>query len=157
MISELRRAKRIVDYLPIGITAVNGVSGENIAGPFSGRIIDISHTGACLLMTQVMIDKFHVFHSTREDDSLFLQLKIDLPPEIKDFTISARPGWMNLFRQDEIRAFKMGVEFLSNPEGRQMKELMKAMARQQKKRAEWWAKHTQGKARALSISLFSRP
>jgi hypothetical protein len=107
-------------------------------------------------MTQVMIDKFHVFHSTREDDSLFLQLRVDLPPDIRDFTISARPVWMNLFRQDTIRAFKMGVEFLTNPEGQQMKQLMKAMARQQKKRAAWWAKHSQGKARAVSVvSLFS--
>jgi c-di-GMP-binding flagellar brake protein YcgR len=155
MISELRRAKRIADYLPIGVTAVNGVTGQTMAGPFSGRIIDISCTGACLLMTQVMIEAYHVFHSTREDDSLFLQLTVNLPPDITNFSISARPVWMNLFRQDEIRAFKMGVEFLTNPEGQQMKQLMQAMAKHRKKRADWWAAHTLGKARTVTISLFS--
>jgi len=60
MISELRQAKRITDYLPIGVTAKNGKTGTMIAGPFSGRIINISSTGACLLMSQVMINNYHV-------------------------------------------------------------------------------------------------
>jgi len=153
MISELRRAKRVVDYLPIGVTAQNGRSGETMAGPFSSRIIDISTTGACLLMTQVMIANYHVFHSTREDDSLFLLLTINLPPDILDFTIAARPVWMNLFRQDEIRAFKMGVEFMTNPEGQQMKRLMAALGRQQKKRAAWWTSNSQRMTKVLNLSL----
>ena len=154
MITELRKAKRIIDYLPIGLTAQHGVSGETVAGPFSSRIIDISTTGACLLMTQVMIDSYHIFHSTREDDSLFLQLSITLPPDIMDFNIAARPVWMDLFRQDEIRAFKMGVEFMTNPEGKQMKQLMAALARQQKKRAAWWLSNTPRMVKAFSVSLF---
>ncbi len=139
MITELRIAKRHVDYLPIGVTAKDGVSGNTVAGPLSGRIIDISTTGACLLMTQVMSRSYHIFHSTREDDSLFLELVISLPPDITDLILSARPVWMNLYHQDEIRAFKMGVEFMANPEGKQIKQLMSALARQQKKRAAWWS------------------
>jgi len=153
MITELRKAKRVIDYLPIGLTAQHGVSGETMAGPFSSRIIDVSTTGACLLMTQVMIDGYHVFHTTREDDSLFLQLTFNLPPDIMDFNIAARPVWMDLFRQNEIRAFKMGVEFMTNPEGQQMKQLMAALARQQKKRAAWWS-DTHRMVKAFSVSLF---
>lgn len=125
-----------------------------MAGPFSGRIINISATGACLLMTQVMINSYHIFHSTREDNSLFLQLTINLPPDMTYFNIPARPVWMNLFHQDEIRAFTMGVEFLTNPEGQQMKQLLAAMARQQKKRADWWSSHNLRTAKTLSVSLF---
>jgi hypothetical protein len=150
MISELRIAKRHIDYLPIGVTAKDGVSGKTIAGPLSGRIIDISATGACLLMTQVMSRSFHIFHSTREDDSLFLQLVINLPPDITGLNIPARPIWMNLYRQDKIRAFKMGVEFMANPEGKQIKQLMSALARQQKNRAAWWSTNSQRMSRALS-------
>ncbi len=139
MITELRVAKRHIDYLPIRVTAKNGVSGKTVAGPLSGRIIDISTTGACLLMTQVMSSSYHIFHSTREDDSFFLELLINLPPDITDLALAARPIWMNLYHQDEIRAFKMGVEFLANPEGKQVKQLMSALARQQKKRAAWWS------------------
>ncbi len=155
MITELRASKRYIDYLPIRVSARDGVNGKIVAGPLSGRIIDISTTGACLLMTQIMSNSYHIFHSTRENDSLSLQLQINLPPDIVDCTISARPIWMNLFRQDEIRAFKMGVEFLTNPEGKQIKQLMLAMARQQKKRADWWASQTMRRAKSLNFSLFT--
>ena len=152
MISELRIAKRLVDYLPIRLTAQHGVSGKTVAGPFSSRIIDISTTGACLLVTQVMIGSYHIFHSTRENDSLFLQLTFNLPPDIMNFNIAARPVWMDVFRQDEIRAFKMGVEFMTNPDGQQMKQLMSALSRQQKKRAAWWASNTHRMAKSVTVS-----
>ena len=155
MITELRASKRYIDYLPIRVTAKDGVSGKIMAGPLSGRIIDVSTSGACLLMTQIMSNSYHIFHSTRENDSLSLQLQINLSPDIIDCTISARPIWLNLFRQDEIRAFKMGVEFLTNPEGKQIKQLMTAMARQQKKRANWWTSQTIRRAKTLNFSLFT--
>ena len=142
MITELRRTKRITDYLPIVVTAQDGISRKMLAGPFSGRIIDISLQGACLLMTQVMSQTYHVFHSTREHDSSFLQLTVNIPPEIVNFSLSARPVWLDLFRQGKIRAFKMGVEFMTNPEGAQMKRLQKALKKQQKKRSAWWTSHT---------------
>ncbi len=125
-----------------------------MAGPFSSRIIDISATGACLLISQVMLNGYHVFHSTREDDSLFLQLTFNLPPDIIDLSIAARPVWMNLYRQDEIRAFKMGVEFMTNPDGKQMKQLLNALTKKQKKRAAWWSENTQRMVKAVSVSLF---
>ena len=152
MISELRQAKRITDYLPIGVTAKNGKTGTMIAGPFSGRIINISSTGACLLMSQVMINNYHVFHSTCEDDSFFLNLNIHLPPEISHFNIPSRPVWLNLFFQDEIRAFTMGVEFMTNPDGQQMKQLLKSMARQQKKRGRWWSLHLPKRTKSFRFS-----
>ena len=142
MITELRRSRRITDYLPILVNAKNASTGTRLAGPFSGRIIDISAHGACLLMSQVMHDSYHVFHSTREDDARILQLSINVPPENTTFTITAHPVWLNLFRQDQIRAFKMGIEFLSNPEDEQLIKLKKAMQVQQKTRSSWWTSHT---------------
>ena len=141
MISELRRAKRITDYLPILVSAKNGATGEQVAGHFSGRIIDVSPLGACLLMSQVMQNNFHVFHSTREEDSVILQLTMNIPPDNITFSITARPVWFDLFRLDQIRAFKMGVEFLTNPEGKQMKRLQKAIKTQQRQRGNWWTSH----------------
>ncbi len=142
MITELRRSKRITDYLPILVNAKNGSTGDRLAGPFSSRIIDISEHGACLLMTQVMQKGYHIFHSTREDDSRVLQLTINVPPENIPFSVTAHPIWLDLFRQDQIRAFKMGIKFLIGPESEQMKQLKKAMQMQQKSRADWWASHT---------------
>ncbi|RUM35428.1 MAG: hypothetical protein DSY50_04745 [Desulfobulbus sp.] len=150
MISELRFAKRHIDYLPIGVTAKDASSGKTLAGPFSGRIIDISITGACLLMTQVLSNQYHVFYSTRESESLFLQLEINLPPDIKDLAIPAQPIWMNLYQQDEVRAYKMGVEFMANPEGERIKQLMTALAKQQKKRAAWWVSNSKRMIKAIT-------
>jgi len=150
MISELRFAKRHLDYLPIGVIAKDEEDGKTLAGPFSGRIIDISITGACLLMTQVLSNKYHVFYSTKEKESFFLQLVINLPPDINDLNIPAQPVWMNLYQQDEVRAYKMGVEFMANPEGERIKQLMAALARQQKKRAEWWLANSKRMIKAIN-------
>jgi hypothetical protein len=130
MISKLRQAKRINDYIPVEVTVQNAITGKPATGPFSGEIINISHIGSCLLMSQVMIGSYHIFHSTRENDALFLQLTIDLPPDIVDCKISARPIWMNLFHQDEVRAFKMGLEFRLNTvrERKRVKKLLAAIA-----------------------------
>jgi len=138
MITELRRSKRIAEYLPILINAKDRASGSVLAGPFSGRIIDISDHGACLLMTQIMRDSYHVFHSTREKESRFLQLLVNVPPDNLPFSISARPVWMDRFLREEIRVFTMGIEFLTNPEGKLMQQLREAMRIQQHKRGEWW-------------------
>ncbi len=141
MITEMRRSKRVRDYLPLIVTARDGATGKTLAGPFSGRIIDISRHGACLLMSQVMQQGFHIFHSTREDDSRILQLSMTIPPDQITFTITARPVWLDLFRQDEISAFKMGVEFLVHPQGEQMKRLRQAISIQQPQRGHWWTSH----------------
>jgi len=138
MITELRRSKRIAEYLPILINAKDQTSGSVLAGPFSGRIIDISDHGACLLMTQVMQRSYHLFHSTREQDSRFLQLIVNVPPDNIPFSIAARPVWMDRFLQEEIRAFKLGIEFLTDPESKLMRQLQAALRVQQHKRGEWW-------------------
>jgi hypothetical protein len=138
MISELRRSKRYTDFLPISVSAMSGVSNSTIAGPFSGRIIDISRHGACLLMTQVLLRTYHVYHSTRDDDSSFLQLHINLPPNLNDFIIPARPVWLVPFDMEDIKAYRMGVDFMISPDGEQMKKLEKVMMKKQKERDVLW-------------------
>ena len=131
---DIRRSKRETDFLPVSVTAQNGSTGDVLAGPFSGKIIDISHHGARLLMTQIMYDSFHLFYSTKEDDSSYLTIKIDIPPDIVNFSVPARPVWMSLMKHESIRAFKIGVEFLISSEGHQINELLDVMKIKQEKR-----------------------
>lgn len=138
---EHRRSKRILDYLPLEVHALAAQGGPPIAGPFSGRIIDISRHGACLLMTQVFRNNFHIFHSTRESSETLLQLTINHPPDLNHCVLTAVPIWLNLFRQQEIRAFTMGIEFTENSEGSQMKEVLKALQHNQENRGSWWREH----------------
>ncbi|PID71746.1 MAG: hypothetical protein CSB34_05565 [Desulfobulbus propionicus] len=137
---DLRRSARKNDYLPISVNAVNGVDGSLISGPFSSRIIDLSTHGACLLMTQVLKERYHVFHSTQENQSYLLQLVLNIPPTLIDYTIDTRPVWFDSHRQKGINAFKLGVEFLVSPQGKKMKKIQTAVARNQKARGSWWTK-----------------
>ncbi|MGD9947734.1 MAG: PilZ domain-containing protein [Desulfobulbus sp.] len=138
---DSRRSQRLIDYLPLEVHVVQTPDDNRIAGPFAGRIIDISTHGACLLMSQVMQNSFHVFHSTRESEEMVLELHINLPPELEHYRLNARPVWLDLFQQGEIRAFKMGVEFSEDPGKDEMQELQEAIRINQKHRASWWQTH----------------
>lgn len=138
---DQRRSERIVDFLPLEIHAIDLTCNEVLAGPFSARIIDISTHGACLLVTQVLLNGFHVFYTTRESDDTVLRLSIDETSEVGLHVLTARPIWMDTFRQDEIRAFKMGVEFTENLGKAQMRDVQTALSINQGQRARWWQKH----------------
>ena len=139
MISELRRSRRFNDFIAVKVEALNGMNGEKEAGPFSGRIINISRHGACLLMTQVLLKTYHVFHTTKEDEEAVLELHINIPPAIRDFVLPCRPVWMSPFQLEEIKAYKMGVDFLIDPDGEKMMRLEKEIMQKQKERDEVWS------------------
>nr|WP_321465043.1 PilZ domain-containing protein [uncultured Desulfobulbus sp.] len=141
MSADSRRSPRLSDYLPLEVLVVHMEDNIFVAGPFAGRIIDISQHGACLLMSQVMQNSFHVFHSTRENDHTILELRISLQPDLEQFLLNARPIWFDLFGQGEIRAFKMGVEFTEHTDKAGMRELQKAIRINQPHRASWWQLH----------------
>lgn len=108
---ELRRSPRYTDFLPIGVTVLKSDDHSRVAGPLSARIVDISNHGACLMLTQVMDQSFHIFHSTREDESDVLALNITIPSLPDPVEILSLPVWMNSTKMEDIKVFKMGVEF----------------------------------------------
>ena len=112
MNTELRRSPRYADFLPISISACRNDNSSQVAGPFSARILDLSNHGSCLLLTQVMMQSFHIFHSTRENDLIDLVLYIDLPAQTDTIEIPSKPIWLNATKLDDIKVFKMGVNFL---------------------------------------------
>ena len=101
--------------------------------------MSISKHGACLLMTQVLQRTYHVYHSTKENEESILELHINIPPELRNFTIACRPIWMSPFQMEEIKAFRMGVDFLISPDGKKMKRLEKELVKKQKERDELWS------------------
>ena len=138
MTVEHRRSARITDFLPLEVHVLKKDNAQVLAGPFAGRIIDISMHGACLLMSQVFRDGFHLFHTTRDNDSALLRLTFNQPPDLAGLSLIAVPIWMDLYRLREISAFKMGVNFTENPEAQQMKELQRTIRENQQQRANWW-------------------
>ena len=139
MNTDLRRSKRYADFLPISVVSLPDGDHTKSVGPFSGRIIDISKHGACLLMTQVLQKTYHVYHTTADNENSILELHINIPPELRNISIPCRPVWLRPFQIEEIKAFRMGVDFLLNPEGEKMHRLEKELMKKQKERDELWS------------------
>ncbi len=114
MSAELRRSQRYEDFLPISVTVRKNDTGSQVAGPFSARIVDLSTHGAGLLLTQVMMQSFHIFHSTREDELTDLVIHIKTQSTQNTIEILAQPVWLNAAKLDDIKVFKMGVDFINN-------------------------------------------
>lgn len=142
MSTDSRRSPRLIDFLPLEVWVIRAVDNHPLAGPFAGRIIDVSHHGACLLMTQVLQQHVHVFHTTYTTDGLILQLRINLQPEFSNCQLTARPVWLSTVQQRTILAFKMGIEFTADPDKEQMQELRQALHANQEQRADWWQRHS---------------
>ena len=126
--------KILRNYLPIEITAQHADTGKIMAGPLRGRLFDLSKNAACLLMSEIMDDTYHIFYSTQEDNLLFLNLFFGLPSAPDEqfnehFKITAVPLWFNIFQQGQIRNFIMGVKFTRNIEEKIMRELLAGATR----------------------------
>lgn len=120
-------------YLPIEITAQHAGTKKIKAGPLRGRLFDLSKNDACLLMSQIMDDTYHLFYSTQENKLLFLNIFFDLPPAFDEhFKVTAIPLWFNIFQQGQIRNFIMGVEFTNNIEENTVRKLLADVARHRK-------------------------
>lgn len=112
MSSELRKSNRHTDFIPVSVFVKTKNSNDVLAGPFSGTIVDICNYGACLLMSQVSLDSFHIFHSTRQENSAYLYLRINLPHLLESINISAKPIWLNSFQREDFQERMIGIEFL---------------------------------------------
>ncbi|HDL98534.1 MAG TPA: hypothetical protein ENH16_02985 [Desulfobacteraceae bacterium] len=78
-------------------------------------------------MPRVESKSYHLFHSTRQDDSSFLGLKDMIQQHPDKFRIRARPVWLEPFNTDDREAFNMRVEFMLSPEGERMTNIIEAV------------------------------
>jgi len=127
MNTELRRSKRYNDFLAVSVSVRSDATGEREIGPFAGRIINISRYGACLLMPLGIPDTYKVYSSTSTNNSLHLEIQGNMPAAFDDFNLSGHPIWMDPFVLDDIRAFKMGVEFRSGADSQQSGDIIDSM------------------------------
>jgi len=124
MNSDLRRSKRYDDFIAVKVLAKNGVNGKSETAPFSGRIINISRHGACLLMPLSALKSYEVYSKTYRNDSTYLEIKGGFQNPNSQFVLSARPVWTDPFILGDMHAFKMGVAFMVHPDGEQMNSII---------------------------------
>ena len=113
MSTESRRATRITDFIPVSVHVYQKGKDKSLAGPFSGTIVDICSYGACLLMSDVTIGSFHVYHSTRNNKAAYLHVTIDTHPRLEGTHFDARPVWLNTFQREDFHERIIGIEFLA--------------------------------------------
>lgn len=123
MTQDLRNSQRYNRFLPIGVQAIDTGTNKVVAGPYPGRVINISRHGACLLMSQISTNTFHLFHSVRDNNTLCIQLTINIQPEIMNCKILGQPVWMDVFHEGDIHAFRLGIKFTEDAENDEMLHL----------------------------------
>jgi hypothetical protein len=128
MISEMRRSKRYNDFIAVSVVALNGINGNKVAGPFSGRIINVSRNGACVLMSLGVLDAYQVYSLTQKNDSSFIEISGRIESGNTKFKLSGRPIWSDPIIIDDIRAFKMGVDFMVNPHSDTMDSIINTVS-----------------------------
>jgi len=124
MNTDLRRSKRYEEFLAVSVLARNRLNGGRESGPFAGRIVNISRHGACLLFSLGVLDTYNIYRSTYRNDALQLEIQGSVPPHMIKFNLAGRPVWMDPFVLDDIRAYKMGVEFLSEADMEQSDDII---------------------------------
>lgn len=80
-------------------------------------------------MSQVAANSFHMFHSTNESETMCLQLTINIQPEVMNCKIPGQPVWMDIFREGDLRAFKIGVEFIRDADDDEMLHLEQVVSK----------------------------
>lgn len=106
------RSPRIETSLHTFVQLQETSSGQPISSPASATIISFSAKGACLVVSQPILDKLHLFYDTLNNDSCNLLLSTEEPNgEIENFNICARSVWMDSCDFKGKPAFKIGISF----------------------------------------------
>jgi len=107
--TEYRKFSRYSVFLPVSVS-VDKKNPPKVAGTVSGRILNLSRYGACVLLSRAMIDHFHFFHSFEQNDPADLQLYIQTGDN-GTLKIPGRPVWFETVDLDNGKIFKIGIMF----------------------------------------------
>ena len=111
---ERRLAKRYRTKEEVRLFLREAEGLQKLAGPLPAGLVDISLTGAGIRMTQVVVDRHHIFYASLDSPDMALCLEF---PQIttddgEPFVIPVRPVWLDRDLDDSATPFRLGVEFL---------------------------------------------
>ncbi len=106
------RPLRLKSECRVKISLQERKSGELLSDSCCAVMVDISVGGACLVLSQMLLEGRHLFFSTLDSDRYHLVLEINNPGSSDEsFSISARSVWMDSCHYKKLPAFKMGLCF----------------------------------------------
>ncbi len=110
---ERRRAKRYNTREEVLLFLRSKEGGRQVTEPVPARLIDISMSGAGIMLPRLIVDRNHIFYAPLESSAVVLCLEFPLitTDEGNHFVVSARPVWLDRNLEDEETPFRIGVEF----------------------------------------------
>lgn len=126
MSTEARRSIRYEEFLAVSVLVGDYAAKGETAVQHSGRLINISRHGACLIIPG------RVDSVPDETNRVGGQVTIQgsLNPEIPYFSLDGQAVWTTSFTIDNIQALKIGVEFLSEEASRMSANIIKYITKE---------------------------
>ena len=139
MEKEQRRIQRYEQGMPIRLSLRNGPDGPLLAGPTSGRLTNISASGAGITVAEkIFIDNYHLFYSPQDNPEYILYLELQLSESDDKFiSIPVRPVWLDLIQTEMPNKFAMGVEFSLSKKDTDLKRLIRLLQTQHHEGGNW--------------------
>lgn len=111
MLSFAFRDPRIETNLTVRLR-LQEISTEHLhPGSVNATIVNISKSGACLLIEQLLINGKHLFFTTLNSTHIMTLQSTDNTEKIKKFNVSAQSIWMDSLKRDNHLYFKVGIRF----------------------------------------------
>lgn len=113
MVSFAFRDPRIDTNIPVWLRIQEHGSEDLHPGSVSATMLNISKSGACLLMPKLLINGKHLFFTTLNSTHVMLLHTEENTGKINFFNVSAQSVWMDSYKYDNRLCFKVGVCFTS--------------------------------------------
>jgi hypothetical protein len=111
MVSFLPRDTRIQCALPVWLSLQKKSSRQLLPGRAAATMINISKSGACLIVPKLFIAGEHLFFTTLSSTHNLLLQSQNSDERFKEFNISARSVWMDSCEYLNQPTFMLGICF----------------------------------------------
>jgi len=111
MLSFAFRDTRIETNIPVCLRLQKNGTEHLHPGSVSATIVNISKSGACLLISKLLINGKHLFFATLNSSHTMILQSEENTGKIKTFNIAAQSVWMDSYKNDNRLCFKVGVCF----------------------------------------------
>ncbi len=106
------RPLRIESEYRVEIRLQENGGGGFLPGICEGILVNVSREGACIVLSQMLLEGRHLFFSTLNSERYHLVLLIKNPQAGDEcFEVPARSAWMDSCYYKDGPAFKIGVCF----------------------------------------------
>jgi hypothetical protein len=141
MIFSKRSAKRIAVELPVKVYFFDNKGKTRIGESLAGSIKNFSPLGAALTVGAILLNGKHLFYSCQDNPDIVLELEFEFRDSGDQFiAVPAEPVWFDKDLGSGKKEFDVGVKFLADTKGPEIRALCKEACEDEKRRISLWKK-----------------